>query len=1092
MPVSLDNYRKVFVSPYIWNNFLSSAALDQSIFNFRGISYVVARLTGLNVTQLILLSKLTMMMFGALGIYKCLNGLNRRYLDGQMLKSAMILASIIYILNPSYLVGDNFWLGIQVGYYTLPFVVYFASKVLLGRELLQSASLLFIMFAINNAAHFVFGGYQIIILCVGILLACLDRELLNKPRLIFARVAIIAVAFLLGDASYLAGTLTAAPDLATTMTKQAIDVPWSTATFTSMASGMSYTQLFHDFYATGSIICDSIVKMLLAFTPFMTLLYLLRLTSKQSKNVNRHERLIFLFGIATFMALLLIFAADSPFEPFRFSLIANIPLGRIFRTWRIPEALIALDTAILVGLAINRLAKIRPILVYAFTGCAIAAFSYPVMLNHINGPLIKMPSTYVALDRYLSGLKDQSHSIIYSPAFSASFGVSASLKPYWSKYIGMIMEFAAYSSPLRSIVPQNATKSFYLYTSSEFYKLNGLLVNSNFYSLAHFYALDDVSYLLLHEDMPTAYSTRGILQGIQQSQWWHEVKQFGALNLFKSGLQSASVRIANQENIVVVNGGYRALARFYDELPQTSSTNTEYLYIDQPLTLNQLMASKFLLTDKSSDQNALDATYSVLTSNMPKAKSSPSKCTSDYAPEDKWSTATMASNHQQEWQPYINEMSDYAWDFDEGGGFLITKKTGSKINCSFSRPIKAGDTVMIRYLANDAGGAISLSMGSQKIAISTKQTYNGMLWYKFTAEADAATYSLDNSDGFNVVNEIVSAPNDQFVQSYETAANAIKSMTMIDVHIPYETNMVTNGDFRAATILKDWQFTKGSKGIEASIRDESGLPVLAVENQLEGQWSWIGSNWISVEPSRSYELMTNMKTENVTNSHIALIGREMGTGREVQLAQVPYATSGDTSWQAYHTQLRIPANISQIQVMLNAGWKQDNLLSAQTYFRQIQLVPLDGARNDFNLDVKNAALIDTKLINPAEKVLQIEKASSTDLIATTDSFDTNWQAYLVDKMPSGGFFSWFAIPPKGAIHLSSNTHVQVNGFNNGWLLDDDIKKKLPHRYYAVLIYKPQTLFATGMAATGITLCAVCIFWCGIGYTKYQTRCVKKK
>ncbi len=229
------------------------------------------------------------------------------------------------------------------------------------------------------------------------------------------------------------------------------------------------------------------------------------------------------------------------------------------------------------------------------------------------------------------------------------------------------------------------------------------------FTLCLVYALDNVKYLMLHTDMPTALQDFHINDSIVKSKFWRELKQIDKLTVYENLVGSSDIRAATADNMVAVNGGYRVITRLYNELPQTNSSNTEFVFVDQKILISRLKKIKYLLSDKPISQSIYDYMYADISENVSKSINKPASATTDYAPETKWSTATLASSHQQEWQPYINKMSDYAWDFDDGNGFLMTSHAGSTIDQKSSNH-SASAVVLVRYLANDAGGELLLSL----------------------------------------------------------------------------------------------------------------------------------------------------------------------------------------------------------------------------------------------------------------------------------------------------------------------------------------------------------------------------------------------
>ncbi len=456
VPLTVESYHRVFSSPFMWNDFLNAPSADQGIFNFRAYIYLLGRVTHLDLTQLIWLVKVGLLAAAALGVYLNLQLLNRRYLGDKLTNYAIISGSLVYALNPSFLVGDNFWLGIQIGYYTLPLILFFAARIIIGRSVLVSSAFLLWLFPINNAAHFVFGGYQLLIAAYLAMLCAIDGAVVRNKIQTFGRICLIAACFALGEASLLLGTVKVISSLPTSMTKESIDVPWSTATLLNMTHGMSFTQIFKDFFDLHSGISNFLLNILLLIVPASIIWQLMHINDAEPSRPEQNLRRMLIFATLGYLGLLFAFATDSPVHFVRYIITMDLPLGRIFRTWRVPEAALALLTSLLFAMALTKMkislrrsfsiARSKQIPLMLTMG-ALIALAFPVAINRINGPLIDVPKSYEALNKYLVSLNDhQNHAIVFSPVFTASYGVGATLKPTWSPYIGMIMEFAEYSA----------------------------------------------------------------------------------------------------------------------------------------------------------------------------------------------------------------------------------------------------------------------------------------------------------------------------------------------------------------------------------------------------------------------------------------------------------------------------------------------------------------------------------------------------------------------------------------------------------------------------------------------------------------------
>ncbi len=313
-----------------------------------------------------------------------------------------------------------------------------------------------------------------------------------------------------------------------------------------------------------------------------------------------------------------------------------------------------------------------------------------------------------------------------------------------------------------------------------------------------------------------------------------------------------------------------------------------------------------------------------------------------------------------------------------------------------------------------------------------------MIWEEHQINSTFDKYSIVNKSGFNALSTVVVIDRNEYLNSRDRSTSILNHVKILDAHIPIEKNLLPNGWLSSQADIKKWVPLKGAKNLAFSYRQDDATerrPAMVVtKTDTTPEWSWIGSEWLNIDPNHSYEFLTNMKLINAVNSHIVLLGQDTQTGKETQLAQVPYATSGTSGWTKYHYELRIPSNYSRIRVVLNARWEKNPGANAETMFNGIQLVPLDEARSDFKLDNPNDVILSAKKINPTLRRLTLRNTPEPIFIATTDSFDEGWRAFVVPKNSKQNLIQWLSMRVPGK-EIPRRSHIVANGFNNGWQVD---------------------------------------------------------
>lgn len=87
-------------------------------------------------------------------------------------------------------------------------------------------------------------------------------------------------------------------------------------------------------------------------------------------------------------------------------------------------------------------------------------------------------------------------------------------------------------------------------------------------------------------------------------------------------------------------------------------------------------------------------------------------------------------------------------------------------------------------------------------------------------------------------------------------------------------------------------------------------------------WSEIQYSQFDVNPGKQYQLVTHMKLNPyATSSHVALEGYNESSKRWYRLStQCPPGINGPLDWKEFRCNIIIPANITKVIPVLNAGW----------------------------------------------------------------------------------------------------------------------------------------------------------------------------
>lgn len=238
----------------------------------------------------------------------------------------------------------------------------------------------------------------------------------------------------------------------------------------------------------------------------------------------------------------------------------------------------------------------------------------------------------------------------------------------------------------------------------------------------------------------------------------------------------------------------------------------------------------------------------------------------------------------------------------------------------------------------------------------------------------------------------------------------------------------------------------------------------------ERTWSWIRSKPINVVPGTKYLIVTHMKYHNVRESHIAIEGYVTNEKKWKQLIQIPAGKSGTSGWQEYKAIITIPANITKIRVVLNAGWVLDKRKgNATTWFDEIEIIPLNKIP-----ELKSIYLYSSETNETLEQLFnRMEK--STRSISYMKINPTLWKVKVNTTKP---FMLIFA--------EAYDSSWEVKVYKNGKLVE--VARSIP-LYYAIngfwinetgnltiiIQYVPQNWFMLGLIVSVITI-ALCMFY----------------
>ncbi len=1043
MPITLENYQHIFLSNSAWSHFLNIPTYDQSIFIFRQYIFWLSKLFSLELGQGLLLGKILFVLSAGWGMYLLGKDINRRFFDGRIETLFLIIGAILYALAPAFLIADSFWVGIQFGYYIIPLILFSVTKIVLDGNWVYLPLYLWLL-SLNNAIHYTYGGYPALIgiFCLALIIGEGRSEKIKLVRLAM-RLTVIAIGYLLIISPNLVGLLSPDVGMATQMTKQSIDAPWSSASFVNVAVGMSSNNLILDYYSRDSL--TKIAYGFLAFVPMIALISLLFLP-KYREAAQKYYRFL-LAIIIGYMLVILCFSDGSIFKFIHYSLAFDAPMGRILRTTRVTESFVLIALALIIPFSlheIKRYSKIPTRIMAVIGTLVLLAYITPVLKGDINGPIISVPKQYLEQSNFLKTVADPSvDKTVAAPEFTASYGKDAVMKPHWSPNVGMIAEFLGYSQPIQAILTLDNLRHYYYFTVSDFYKKsNNLIFSEEFYALAHFLSLNNVRYLMFHADTQSNLKDIEFADKILDSKYWQSVYTNKDITVFENQVRQPAVSAYSQDETSLVSGGYRSAARFINQLPETLNQNRLFAFLDQGANPALIGTTGRLITDKTpGDLNGDIMAASVIAEkSLPGAQIIfPAEKTKQYAPESVWSTGTYANNHEQEWHRYVNEMDDYAWDFDWGHGILFINRAKNKLEIPIENASQGQSKIHVRYLKNDKGGDMYLNISGQRFHINSISPYDGFGWASFDVGQTKNNNHiiLENSSGFNAVSTILIIDDKATNTIASTTKPLITNAKIIDNSLETSPNISRASGFESPSDMAQWRVSKKEGSFTSKLdtsQPKEGKSSLVVQTSGQSRaWSWIEGPSINVEPGEKYVFRTNIKLSNAMNSHIALIGK--GKNGEKQLTQLPGAISGTSEWQSFRHTIKIPSGVTSVRVALNAGWAKDKSRPAKTWFDAIKLNPLTPALPLGEVESMSKSVTNLKQLNNTRWEGDISLPNNKPVfLAFNQSFDPGWKLFLAPGNQSQNNASSIGFTKPG-LEIDTKKHFKANGINNGWEID---------------------------------------------------------
>jgi glucose/arabinose dehydrogenase len=235
-------------------------------------------------------------------------------------------------------------------------------------------------------------------------------------------------------------------------------------------------------------------------------------------------------------------------------------------------------------------------------------------------------------------------------------------------------------------------------------------------------------------------------------------------------------------------------------------------------------------------------------------------------------------------------------------------------------------------------------------------------------------------------------------------------------------------------------------------------------------WSEIQYNQFDVNPGKQYQLVTHMKlNQYATQSHVALQGYNESSKIWYRLStQCPSGINGPLEWKEFRCNMIIPANITKIIPVLNAGWSteerkeplgnrlyryelENNRLVHPKMLLDLPVTPNELLGGQIQIDPDNNIYILIGDLGHYSKAQNIESGSDTNgtggILRITQNGGPVGNGILGSSFPLNLYYAYgirngFGIdfdPITGNLwdtengaHLGDEINLVEPGFNSGW------------------------------------------------------------
>ncbi len=982
---------------YAWNDYYSGGSFGLDPLSFRTSFWIIGQALGLQTVGIIALEKLSFQFLAFLGAFVLIRYyLRKRMGDSNTVAAAALLGAVIYGLNPSFFLGDSYWVAIQLSLTSIPWIIWTFSKTAMDNKWIYLPVCAVIM-AFNVDEHFIWAGFPIL-LGLYMFYCYSSRKGSWKNKLVTPTVAFFGVMFLFVSlmAYRLIFRLTDTSSQGLALSTTGLSVPWGHATMFNMLIASSHMDLGMYYVLTSN--------------PFSFLNYLLPatilITVTAFYAVYRYSR----FNEVLFYSVVLVFSivffyVDSPFNSVQTYVFFNTPIGLAFRTWRVSDALIAISLAVLCGFSFttiirfvkNRKRKLfgkkRRVALFAFLAIfvlLVSAYSWPLLFTNpsANAGPADVPIEFQNAWKYLDTVGED-YRAIYLPDYG-------SYKPVWSPSVGSD-DIWTFSSSVPTILFGTNWNHFGYFALDTGYS-SSMFHNQDVQSLAAFCGFTNIRYLVIHDDVN---ELRGLVEPMiskmENSSVFREVFHQGMVYIFDN--LEADYRISTNQDLVLADGGYRLMDQFMKSTGY--SRGFSYDFIGQDVSLDAINAAPIIISDKNDSQMTESLTYMEAMVGAGKNMTTiyPYDQVVNFDPTTQWSKGSYWDPHQNVWHPYV-DWPQYSFDFDFNRGVVYTIGSSDQVNFEITPQHSGNSYLILRYFANEQGGQFQVTADGVNQTIDTYNGYDGFLLAKIpivSVDGKTMDVTLKNLAGFNGISAISIISSDSYDAARMSALGLLATKTVYKMGI----DALSNPSFDYG--YGGWQVNYSANGSAPTT-----LPISAYTNQdnyMDGVYSLLFQQNKNVTGDEEYQVISDEFPLD-QNKTYTLTADSLPYGLIVPVVQVNYL-DGDGNlisnasmnidqrnifnlWRSNETDLDVPLNAAYARIDISIDIKNNDSETWKCWLDNARVLAsdkVDLGSTDLSSKDSDVSFI---RISPVEYQIKMTNVTGQAILAFRESYDPSW------------------------------------------------------------------------------------------------------